>query len=183
MTITVANLSRGPVLVERAVHIIFVPDGVAGVSETSDVLPTDAQLAEAATFDHIGSPAPTDVIVFARRPWHYVDGKLRKHPEVHHDYPDTVLELDVARGEKVLWWSERGFTITNIAAHDPLVTAPPPFAEMPVTRPEPGVDHPTPTTIHVARAPVPSASARGHEYKITFTNTEVGSVDPNMRCN
>jgi len=54
---------------------------------------------------------------------------------------------------------------------------------MPVTRPEPGVDHPTPTTIHVARAPVPSASARGHEYKITFTNTEVGSVDPNMRCN
>ena len=113
---TVANLSKGPVLVERAVHIIFVPDGVAGVSETSDVLPTDAQLAEAATFDHIGSPAPTDVIVFARRPWHYVDGKLRKHPEVHHDYPDTVLELDVARGEKVLWWSERVFTITNIAA-------------------------------------------------------------------
>ncbi len=183
MTITVANLSRGPVLAERAVHIIFVPDGVAGVSETSDVLPTDAQLAEAARFDHIGSPAPTDVIVFARRPWHYVDGKLRKHPEVHHDYPDTVLELDVLRGEKVLWWSERGFTITNIASHDPLVSAPPPFAEMPVTRPESGVEHPTPTTIHVARAPVPNASARGHEYKVTFTTDAVGPIDPNMRCN
>ena len=181
MTITVANLSRGPVLVERAVHIIFVPDGVAGVSETSDVLPTDAQLAEAAKFAHIGSPAPTDVIVFARRPWHYVDGKLRKHPEVHHDFPNTVLELDVARGEKALWWSERDFSITLIAGHDGAI-APDPFA-VPVTRPEAGVDHATPTTIHVARAPVPSASSRGHEYKITFTSDGVGPIDPNMRCN
>ena len=182
-TTTVANLSRGPVLVERAVHIIFVPDGVAGVSETSDTLPTEEQLAEAGKFEHIGSPAPTDVVVFAKRPWHYVDGKLRKHPEVHHDFPNTVLEVDVARGEKVLWWSERGFTITNIASHDPQVIAPDPFAEMPVTRPEAGVDQPASMTIHVARAPVPSAGSRGHEYKITFTNTEVGAIDPNMRCN
>jgi hypothetical protein len=183
MTTTVAHLSRGPVLVERAVHIIFVPDGVAGVDAASDALPTDAQLAEAANYSYIGSPAETDVIVFARRPWHYVDGKLRKHPEVHHDYPNTVLELDVARGEKVLWWSERDFTITQIAGHSAAdANAPNPFASMPVTRPETGVDHLTPTTIHVARAPVPIETARGHEYKITFTSGGQ-RIDPNMRCN
>ena len=181
MTTTVANLSKGPVLVERAVHIIFIPDGVGGVDSASDALPTEAQLAEAAKYIFIGSPAETDVIVFAKRPWHYVDGKLRKHPEVHHEYPSTVLELDVARGEKVLWWSERDFTITQITGHDGAI-APDPFAAMPVTRPEAGVDHATPTTIHVARAPVPREAARGHEYKITFTSGGQ-AIDPNMRCN
>ena len=181
MTMTVENLSRGPVLVERAVHIIFVPDGVGGVDPASTQLPTDAQLADAAQFIYIGNPAQTDVIVFAGRPWHYVDGKLRPHPQVHIDYPNTVLELDVARGEKALWWSEREFTIAQIAGHSPQdANAPDPFAAIPATRAENGVDHPA-TTIHVARSPVPSPSASGHEYKITFASGG-RTIDPNMRC-
>jgi hypothetical protein len=178
---TAENLSRGPVMAERAVHIIFVPDGVAGVDAASEALPTDEQLAEAASFIYIGNPALTDVIVFAGRPWHYADGKLRKHPEVHNDFPNTVLELNVARGERVLWWSEHEFNITQIAGHAPQdIGAPDPFAAIPPTRPEDGADHP-PTTIHVARAPVPSQGSIGHEYKITFTSGG-RSIDPNMRC-
>ena len=177
---TTEELSRGPVLVERAVHIIIIPDGVAGVSRSSEAMPNDAQLAEAAKYVNIGNPALTDVIVFAGRPWHFADGKMRKHPDVHLDFPTTVLELNVGRDEKALWWSESPFAITQIVSRDPLVQAPYPFTVEPVTRQEEGVDHPA-RTIHVARSTVPVEGARGHEYKITFT-VNGRSIDPNMRC-
>jgi hypothetical protein len=185
----VPNLSRGPRLAERGVHIIFVPDGVGGVEPGSEALPTEDQLTEAARY--IGHPDLTDVIVFAGRPWHYAEGKLRKHPEVHDDFPHTVLELSVERGERAVWWSEFEFKITKIAEHPhdgtdtpaavPHDPAPPPF-DSPATQAEDDVDK-SQAKIHVARSTVPDPGAKGFEYKITFIkNGQSKEIDPNMRC-
>jgi hypothetical protein len=73
MTVT---LSAGPVLAaeERGVHIIFVPDNAVPCGSPGN--PTENELKEVAKF--IGFPAPTDIIVFGGKPYHFADGKLKR---------------------------------------------------------------------------------------------------------
>ena len=173
------ELSRGPVIdssVERAVHVIFYPEGEW---PGSDVMPTSGEREIVA--GQVGDVQPTDVIIYRRRPWHKVDGALREHPQVHHDYPHTVLTLRVEM-DRAVWWSEHVFAITQIVPHEHAAGAtdgPEPFAR-PATRAEIDIDG-RGDAIYVARSVVPRAAARNHEYKINLTRQGI-VIDPNMRC-
>jgi hypothetical protein len=180
MTSAVVTLSTGPRLAkeEQGVHIIFFPPEVEP-DPGPDVLPSQEELDAVA--DAIGNVAVTDVIVFRGKPWHMVNRCLRKHPEVHTEFQQTVLKLLIERGEKAVWWSEHSFEITRIDVHDHAdgssVAAPPPFP-VPPTNTEEDASH---MPIHVARSIVPIDGARNHEYKIAFTRSKQ-VIDPNMKC-
>src|SRR5215207_9778019 len=85
---------------EKSVHIIFVsehevPSELHQTSLGNVPMPA-ATLSQVAK--HIGQPAPTDIVVFAKRPWHFAGRagqpkELRAHPQVHRDFPETVLVL------------------------------------------------------------------------------------------
>jgi hypothetical protein len=172
MTVT---LSAGPVLAaeERGVHIIFVPDNAVPCGSPGN--PTENELKEVAKF--IGFPAPTDIIVFGGKPYHFADGKLKKHPDVHATNPETVLRLDRRTHDRAVWWSETRFTITRIEQEQPPNDrfAPSPFAAAPVTSETDTIG------LYVARSPLPTNNAYGQEYKITF-EMEGRTIDPNMEC-
>ena len=175
MTIA-GTLSSGPVLrpgIEKSVHIIFVPPEVEAPSDAT----TDELVSVPAA---IGPVQLTDVIVFRGRPWHVVNGRLEKHPEVHETVRETVLDISIDRREQVVWWSEHPFTITEIGSHHAgAAPAPDPFAR-PLTGPERPAGEPA-ADIHVARSSAADSSARGHEYKITLKRGD-RVIDPNMRC-
>jgi len=173
------TFSRGPVVdegVERSVHLIFYPEGEW---PGSDAEPEEMELAMVAA--EVGDVEPTDVIIYRRRPWHKVGAQLHRHPQVHHEFPQTVLTLRVEL-DRAVWWSEDAFAITKIEPHEHAVGAisgPEPFAR-PATKKEIDVDG-REKEIFVARSAMPRAAARSHEYKITVTRREF-VIDPNMRC-
>ena len=179
---------------EWSVEIILVRDEVVlrelGKSSLDTGPVATVTLAQVAK--HIGQPHPTDIVVFARRPWHFAGppsqpAALHAHPQVHADFPETVLVL--SQHDRAVWWSKDNFAITDIrpATHGhshPLfpeaATTPPqyPFAAAPVTRVEQnlqGVD------IFVARSTEPIAGTEKHMYKIEFA---IGgnTIDPDMYC-
>lgn len=174
MTVT---LLKGPDLVkeERGVHIIFVPDDAVPCQSHAD--PTPDELKQVAS--HIGPTQETDVIVFGGRPWHFAGNALRKHPGVHHTFPNTVLKLRRSTRDRAVWWSEKPFTITAIEQEDPKDAnrARYPFSQPPETRPQSTFGG----TIFVARSTVPVDAAYGQEYKISF-QMEGRTIDPNMDC-
>jgi hypothetical protein len=191
----VLDLSPGPTLAkaEQGVHIIFVPPEVA-LDPGPDAKPSQHDL------DRIAAALPnavaTDVIVFAGRPWHKVKDHLRKHPEVHKDFKQTVLKLLIERGETAVWWSEQEFAIHDIklethehgsgaTAHPPGTTLPSsPFQNLPKTEHVKDIDN-NPDRIYVARSEVPSEAAEGLEYKITIRRITINGdslIDPNMKC-
>jgi hypothetical protein len=173
------KLSKGPTLepgVDQGVHIIFVPPEVAGDPGT-DVPPSQKQLDVVG--DAVASAKETDVIVFAGRPWHLVNHKLEKHPEVHIKYPDSVLKVRVSV-ERAVWWSEEDFRITDIGPHHPAAAAGPPPFPLPTTTPETDIAKRA-EPIYVARSKEPDPKAQDHEYKITFVWNK-RKIDPNMKC-
>jgi len=135
---------------------------------------------------HVGKPAVTDVIVFAHRPWHCVNGQLMPHPEVHTTHPETVLKVSLGKKERAVWWSEQAFTITSIhpshhgagagaaapAPTYPFDGPPPPYAA------QPEMDAAGQKTIFLVRANPIVAAAVGHIFKITFNIGE--DIDPDM---
>ena len=181
-TATLTPLSSGPILTkhQQGVHIIFAsPELEQQVGPDPD----EAQREAGAGALTAASPIPiavTDIIVLAGQPWHMVNGRLEKHPDVHTSFRQTVLKLLPERGETAVWWSEERFDITGIA--------PEPHVQNPTTlqrpfdppRTEPGADQ-TGRTIHVAKSAVPSNGSQNHEFKITFTGNGI-PIDPNMRC-
>jgi len=175
------TLSRGPNLtpgIDKGVHIIFYPPEGPGPEpspEDLDAAASAINLAASASGQHV---APTDVVVIRDRPYHMVGGELKKHPEVHHDHPETMLDLKVEIQQGV-WWSEEAFTIERIQPHG---TPPPNAPSTPFPKPEaaPGPDA-AGRDIHVARSRTPDKAARGAEYKLTF-NRSNRPIDPNMRC-
>lgn len=167
------SVATGPGLSanEKAVHFILVRDHDVPVVSPAD--PTDAELEKVAAHVikvHGRPPAMTDVVAFGGKPYHYAGGKLRKHPQVHHEFPGTILVLYRGMGNSAVWWSEVGFEITTIA---PLHKAAPyPFSVPPVTRPEAG-------GIWVARSTVPVPGADHNQYKVSYV-TESRTIDPHM---
>ena len=185
MPVNVVSYS-GPVIapgIEKAVHIIFIPPEVEA-DPGPNVLPTQQELDAAALT--VPDAKETDVIVFKGKPWHMVNRKLEKHPEVHAAHQGTVLELVVER-QKAVWWSEHAFTIKNIVLHKAGSTEPaaPPPPSKPFPEPETGEEDDAgglaPNRIHVARSIPPRWEAKSHEYKVTFERND-RTVDPNMRC-
>lgn len=180
MPVAVA-LSRGPQIdaeTEVGVHVIFYPPHLPPDPDPN--IPVSASDLEVVSAN-VGTVARTDVVIFRGKPWHQVDGVLRKHPEVHHEFPDTVLPVRVGV-EKAVWWSEEPFAITDISEHSHATgasPAPKPFTKPP-TRTEVDIDGRA-EAVYVARSRVPVVAARGHEYKISVTRGGV-TIDPNMRC-
>jgi len=173
MTLTLAT---GPDLAaeERGVHIIFVPDDAVPCGSPGN--PTEQELKLVA--QHVGFPAPTDIIVFCGLPWHFADGKLKKHPDVHATNPETVLRLDRRTHDRAVWWSEKNFEIKKFEQETPDTSkAKEPFDHIPSTRPQDSVG----ASIFVARSEVPRDDAYGQEYKITFKMNGI-TIDPNMEC-
>ena len=181
MAATILSLSTGPkvpdVQKNKRVHILQLSmDG--GESSAS---PPDSAIEDVAK--QIGPPKPTDIIVFDHQPWHFAGGALRSHPRVHVDYPETILQLSISRGETAVWWSEENFTITDIdySHHAPRAAEAPknPFSAPLETRPE---DDGSGKRIYVARSTVPVPKSKGQMYKIKFT---IGgeNIDPDMSCN
>ena len=155
---------------ERGVHIIFVAR-----DRSIQQAPSRNELDIVAK--NVGQANKTDVVVFAGKPWHLVNGKLRKHPEVHHDFPDTVLHLRTGI-DSAVWWSETAFQITGIVQETPnALTAGYPFSEKPLAKQD-MVDG---EKLWVARSTVPVPTAFGQEYKITF-DMAGEAIDPNMDC-
>jgi hypothetical protein len=173
------ELSRGPQVdteVEKGVHILFYPTDLPPDPDPNiPVSPSDLAVVSA----NIGTVQRTDVVIFRGKPWHQVNGELKKHPEVHLDFPDTILSVR-AGVEKAVWWSEQPFSITDIVDHAAgTATAPSPFTKPP-TRTEIDIDGRA-TPIYVARSRVPLVAARDHEFKIWLTRNGI-SIDPNMKC-
>jgi hypothetical protein len=181
---------------EKTVHIIHVP-----VEQIENELhahglghgPVEpATLAQVAR--HIGQPAPTDIIVFAKQPWHFAGRsghpkELKSHPQVHRDFPETVLVLE--KNEQAVWWSEKQFTVTHVApSADPshaharfpeAANTPPPY---PFNGPDPMITRVEPhnnSDVFVARSGVPKADAAQHMYKISFT-IDSDPIDPDVYC-
>jgi len=142
-------------------------------------------------------PAPTDIFVVDGEPHHFAGqpGKLHPHPEVHRQFPETILHLK--RRERAVWWSETEFHIGhNIALaddhghphpHDPgepaVEPAKPaavyPFSEA-VTS-EAIKDASGNILFWQAKSTEPVREALGHFYKISFTIAGQ-TVDPDMFC-
>ena len=181
---------------EKGVHIIHValPPVLAGLKLRA--LPR-GKIGKATLLQvekHIGHPKPTDVVVFAGEPWHFA-GKtkgtkhLRSHPQVHMQFPETVLKLSRKKQQTVVWWSETPFTAITInpsgtpshpnPAYPEALTAPPPtpFAIALAIRIEQwqGQD------MHVVRSTVPIAAADRHMYKIQFSMAG-DPIDPDTYC-
>src|SRR5262245_40992377 len=106
MFVTVRNLSPGPALVnpERGVHIMrLVIDSTPGAAGTQT--PGGSALAGAPPeVRNVGTPRPTDILVFEKQPYHFAAGGLHAHPQVHIDFPDTILNLSIGQQEKVVYW-------------------------------------------------------------------------------
>lgn len=187
MVANAGQSSGGPAVTDntqqQVVHLILVPLDVA-VGEVIDGTVTAAGLGLVA--QHVGLAAPTDVVVFAGRPWHAVNGELMGHPEVHQNAPETVLQLSIGRQQNAVWWSEDRFDITGVEfAHHgaPGASASSsveafPFRAPLATRVEKDLNG---RDIFVARSTVPLPESVDKTYKITFTmDGEV--IDPDMHC-
>lgn len=111
---TTTKPSKGPKLdaKERDVHIIKVTSDGALSRMMANHAPEDMVLEEAAK--RVGNPKKTDIVVFNRKPWHMVKGRLRPHPQVHVEDHDTILKISFKRQERPCWWSEQAFNITRI---------------------------------------------------------------------
>jgi hypothetical protein len=177
--------TNGPVPTrDKFVHIILLPNDVTDIGFAFDPKGEltnhahDDVMREARRFlQGQPNPAPTDVVVFSGRPWHFAGGRLRKHShDMHHKYKDTVLKLSRRRAQRAVWWSEKRFDITAIAntrsdgVQDPF--------PMPATVEESDSGG---NTIYVARAMVHRAEADDNRYKISF---QIGgqAIDPDMDC-
>src|SRR5437868_9325179 len=134
---------------------------------------TAATLAHVAK--HIGRAEPTDVVVFNKQPWHFAghgnDKQLRAHPQVHHDFPETILVLKP--NEEAVWSSDRAFTITLVKPsgdpshpHPGFPEGPPPFPDYPFAN-SPINTREESTGVFAARSGVPKPEARKHMYKIS----------------
>lgn len=184
ITLTLAGGPRLEAGIDKGVHLIFYPPNEAAPGAQHP--PSDQELealarALTAAQKEASPIQETDVIVFRGLPWHMVNGKLKKHPQVHHDHPHTVLELkvEVQRG---VWWSEEHFTIESITKHSehtPAAAPAQPFAR-PDTGSEPDVSGRVPV-LHVARSTPPVRAALKAEYKLSFKRNG-RLIDPNMRC-
>jgi hypothetical protein len=144
---------------------------------------------------HIGKVAATDVVVFAKRPWHFAGRlpahpfQLRAHPQVHHDFPETILVLSISKKQQAVWWSETEFNITHVQpsghpAHPGFIEAStvPPAYPFPIPAPIVAQrEHHNSRDIFVARSGVPITTAKEHMFKISFT---IGNetIDPDTYC-
>ena len=184
MIVAGANRTNGPKGVRSGVHIILV-EADPSTCANPDGTTNDAKRAEAGKL--VTWAKPTDVVVFHRKPWHYVSGQLRAHPQVHIDYPETILQLSISAGDRAVWFSELRFDITTIelsdhhgSGHAPDPSAAPyPFSVAPITVQE------TDEGLHaiwVARSTVPVPKSANHMYKISFTIQGM-LIDPDMSCN
>jgi hypothetical protein len=143
---------------------------------------------------HIGQPAPTDVVVFAKQPWHFAgrpgqSKELRRHPQVHQDFPETILVIRPK--QEAVWWSEKEFQITTIKpsgdpAHPhpgfPEALSPPP--QYPFTGTNPIATRLEPhsgTDFWIARSGIPKTEAHEHMYKISF-KIDGDAIDPDGYC-
>jgi hypothetical protein len=183
MTVTVTP-SVAPKLdpkTEVGVRIIRLPSRAA-LAESLGCDPSAAAVkALAAT---LAGPAQlTDIVVFDHQPWHKVLDELKAHPQVHIDYPETILEISFSRKERAVWWSTEPFTITSVrpsphhaasaaAPNNPFDGPPEPY----VATPMPG----TVVTVYAVRAMPIVQKAVGHMYKISFEMGE--DIDPDMSC-
>ena len=174
MSITALELSTGPELAtnDLGVHIIYVPDIGNRTPATFEELELVASM--------IGlEPKFTDIVVFEGQPWHYAFGHLRKHPEVHHEFPQTRLTLFRKVNHKAVWWSETRFDIVGIGRHEPVRAG---AALRPFDPPKTGVERAKDgRDIYVARSAVPNPDADYQEYKISFT-IQGETIDPNTYC-
>jgi len=178
-TSTALDLADGPTLAdtELGVHLIYVPESCA--RDLSEIMGC------------VGNPDPTDVVVWRGHPYHCAGlsghkKEPRSHPQVHVDFPQTVLVVTAAKNQSVVWWSETEFCDVTIGpSHDPNRF----FPEAKTDRP----DDPFPTpirvtteicngrTLYVIRSGVPIPDAVGHMYKIEFS-MENQTIDPDMYC-
>ena len=182
MTVTVDS-SKAPQLdprVEVGVHIIKLPSRQAvGASRGCDPNHADV-MKEAAIL--AGAAQPTDIVVFDHRPWHKVGVELKAHPQVHIDYPETILKISYGGKQHAVWWSTEPFTVLRVvpAPHHPAVATAPlnPF-EGP-DPPYPAKPLPGAPGVYAFRAEVLLDTAVGHLYKITLEMGEL--IDPDMFC-
>jgi hypothetical protein len=192
-----SNLSNGPELKddEMGVHIIYVPVSIilAEMHLTALDQGTANTVTLAQVAKHVGAALPTDIVVFACEPWHFAGHpghprRLQAHPDAHHTFPETVLELSIKGREKAVWWSETPFSITGVTPSGPgHANFHYPEAGSPATR-EPFTWSPVAERImvggreiHVVRSSVPFPAAEQHMYKIEFT---IGgdAIDPDVYC-
>lgn len=134
---------------------------------------------------HIGNAAPTDIVVFNRRPYHFAGPlnhkELHPHPAVHLSHPETVLVLKP--GEEAVWTSDRFFEVTKAVwsgGHGH-----PGFPEIGTPDTYPFPNRPIRADVQagqwVAKSGEPPAGARAHMYKISFT-IENDDIDPDVYC-
>lgn len=125
---------------------------------------------------------PRDIVVIATKPYHLVRKELREHPNVHHEFPDTILQLSIEEENRAVWWSTTRFDITDInySAHTPRQPGAPrsPFKDLPVTKEEQDGDG---QIVYVARSTAPVQESEGQQYKITLS-VNGKDVDPDMYC-
>jgi hypothetical protein len=177
--------AQGPVATQdRYVHIILLPNDVTDIRSAFDrkrELKNRAHgdvMREARRFlQGHPNPAPTDVVVFAGRPWHFANRRLRRHSRaMHHKYKRTVLKVSRTKAERAVWWCEMPFRITGIVnTREGPVRHPFPI---PATVEESDRDG---NPIYVARAMVHPATADGKRFKISF-RIEGQTIDPDMDC-
>ena len=169
MNTVLPQLSIGPKLewYEKGVHIIRHADHV------------DNAIALGA------HPQPTDIIVANGKPSHFARGGLRPHDDnLHRDFPETILWLCRAQGNRAVWWSEEPFEIIEINPSRLVLNKPAPYPyieKLPFKSvgERPDLDG---REIYVVRADVHIPAADNHMYKIVFT---IGGekIDPDMSCN
>ena len=179
------NLSDGPELGdnELGVHIIHVPLEFIleqrRLSMASGPVGT-VSLSEVARY--IGQAEPTDIVVFDRQPLHFVGRpghakELRCHPQVHKDFRDSVLLVERAQNQSVVWWSETPLTDVTIApsgkGH--------PDRFYPEAKTEVCIEPCHGRDLYVVRSTVPVEKADGHMFKIAFT-IYGDPIDPDMYC-
>jgi hypothetical protein len=175
----------------RHVRIIYVPLARVLADMQTDTLGSGpvgiATLAHVEK--HIGVAAPTDVVVFNKQPWNFAghgnDKSLRAHPQVHIDFPETILVLKP--GEEAVWTSDKEFEITRIQPSGGTAHSHPGFEEAPGPFPDyPFASHPILTREEtpgrwVAHSGVPKTAAQKHMYKISFS-IETDDIDPDVYC-
>jgi hypothetical protein len=190
------NLSDGPELGdnELGVHIIHVPlEFILEQRRLSMAAGPVGTVSLSEVARYIGQAEPTDIIVFDRQPLHFVGRpghakELRCHPQVHKDFRDSVLLVERAQNQSVVWWSETPLTNVTIAPSgkghsdrfypEAKTDAPPnPFGSALQVCIEPcnGRD------LYVVRSTVPVERADGHMFKIAFT-IYGDPIDPDMYC-
>lgn len=173
---------------EKHIRIIYVPVEVVLADMQRDTLGTEpaGTVTLAHVAKHIGTPAPTDIVVFNKQPWHFAghgtDQRLREHPRVHRDFPETVTVLKP--GEEAVWTSDRNFQIVDAQpaghAHPEFIEASGPFPRYPFA------NHPIVTREEthgrwVAHSGVAKTDAQQHMYKIIFS-IETEDIDPDVYC-